>query len=212
MTFIVHYQLPHSSETYVHRSGRTARAKAIGTAIMLVGPSDRKSYFNIIKDLQKSEKIKNYDVNPLWMREVRKRVDLAVKIHIVARKLTKSLNNDRTEKRVGDALELNESDSEDEKRRKQFDDEEEDEEMIKAKTQINNLKTQLDKCLQVPVTASLAGTQQLKTADGSEAPVVILKERFRNITKENVQGYFVQNKKKTPKLGKHKQKKMKYLK
>ena len=50
---VVHYQLPRSSETYVHRSGRTARAGAQGLSLALVDetdsnmclPSSQRTYF-----------------------------------------------------------------------------------------------------------------------------------------------------------------------
>ena len=38
--YVVHFQLPRSPETYVHRSGRTARAHASGLSVSLVEPSD----------------------------------------------------------------------------------------------------------------------------------------------------------------------------
>ena len=35
---VVHYQVPMSADTYVHRSGRTGRANAEGASVMLVTP------------------------------------------------------------------------------------------------------------------------------------------------------------------------------
>lgn len=37
---VVHYQLPRSSEVYVHRSGRVARAGATGLSLALVDETD----------------------------------------------------------------------------------------------------------------------------------------------------------------------------
>ena len=39
---VVHYQLPRSADVYVHRSGRTARAKKAGFSLLLVSPEERK--------------------------------------------------------------------------------------------------------------------------------------------------------------------------
>lgn len=36
----MHYQLPASADTYVHRSGRTARAGAEGLSVALVAPNE----------------------------------------------------------------------------------------------------------------------------------------------------------------------------
>jgi ATP-independent RNA helicase DbpA len=38
--YIVHYQLPTSEESFIHRNGRTARMEASGTAILLLAPQE----------------------------------------------------------------------------------------------------------------------------------------------------------------------------
>ncbi|RVX07542.1 DEAD-box ATP-dependent RNA helicase 13 [Vitis vinifera] len=50
---VVHYQLPHSAEVYVHRSGRTARASADGCSIALISPNDRSKFANLCKSFSK---------------------------------------------------------------------------------------------------------------------------------------------------------------
>ncbi|KAF1976744.1 DEAD-domain-containing protein [Bimuria novae-zelandiae CBS 107.79] len=37
---VVHYHLPRAADTYVHRSGRTARAEASGSSILICGPEE----------------------------------------------------------------------------------------------------------------------------------------------------------------------------
>lgn len=37
---IIHYQLPHTEESYTHRNGRTARMDASGTAILMIGAGE----------------------------------------------------------------------------------------------------------------------------------------------------------------------------
>ncbi|WP_240646632.1 DEAD/DEAH box helicase [Chitinophaga rhizosphaerae] len=39
--YIIHYQLPHTKETFVHRNGRTARMEASGTAILMLAPGEK---------------------------------------------------------------------------------------------------------------------------------------------------------------------------
>ena len=39
--YIVHYQLPLTEDSYVHRNGRTARMDASGTAILVIGPEEK---------------------------------------------------------------------------------------------------------------------------------------------------------------------------
>lgn len=38
--YIIHYQLPHTEETFTHRNGRTARMEASGTAILILSPHE----------------------------------------------------------------------------------------------------------------------------------------------------------------------------
>ncbi|KYP13309.1 DEAD/DEAH box helicase [Flavihumibacter sp. CACIAM 22H1] len=38
--YIIHYHLPLSEESFIHRNGRTARMEASGTALLLIGPGE----------------------------------------------------------------------------------------------------------------------------------------------------------------------------
>lgn len=44
---VIHYQVPRTSENYVHRSGRTARANNEGIAILLIEPKEVKDYVKL---------------------------------------------------------------------------------------------------------------------------------------------------------------------
>ena len=50
---VVHYQLPRSADLYVHRSGRTARARQDGLSVMLCSPEERTVYKKICFLLKK---------------------------------------------------------------------------------------------------------------------------------------------------------------
>lgn len=39
--YIIHYQLPHTEEAYIHRNGRTARMNASGTVVLIKAPHER---------------------------------------------------------------------------------------------------------------------------------------------------------------------------
>ena len=39
---VVHYQIPRTADTYVHRNGRTARAKRSGFALLMCAPDERR--------------------------------------------------------------------------------------------------------------------------------------------------------------------------
>ena len=51
---VIHYQTPRTSETYVHRSGRTARLSKKGLTVILIEPNEIQRFHNICRNLEKS--------------------------------------------------------------------------------------------------------------------------------------------------------------
>lgn len=45
---IIHYQLPHTADAFLHRNGRTARMHATGTSYLLVAPDEKPAYLSSI--------------------------------------------------------------------------------------------------------------------------------------------------------------------
>ena len=39
--YIIHYHVPHTEESFIHRNGRTARVEASGTAILILSPEEK---------------------------------------------------------------------------------------------------------------------------------------------------------------------------
>lgn len=54
ITLVINYDVPHDVEDYVHRIGRTARAKAEGMAITLVSEEEQYKFFQIEQFLEKT--------------------------------------------------------------------------------------------------------------------------------------------------------------
>lgn len=52
---VIHYQVPRTTENYVHRSGRTARANNEGIAVLMMDSSEVKYYTKLYQDLGRSE-------------------------------------------------------------------------------------------------------------------------------------------------------------
>ncbi|XP_052257980.1 ATP-dependent RNA helicase DDX24-like [Dreissena polymorpha] len=77
---VIHYQVPHTVENYVHRSGRTARANKEGLSVMIVGPDDVKNYRKIISTLNKNEDLPMFPTEQEYVAEIRNRVNLVRKI------------------------------------------------------------------------------------------------------------------------------------
>ncbi|XP_037359882.1 ATP-dependent RNA helicase DDX24 [Talpa occidentalis] len=77
---VIHYQVPRTSEIYVHRSGRTARATNEGLSLMLIGPEDMINFKKIYKTLKKDEDIPLFPVQTKYMDAVKERIRLARQI------------------------------------------------------------------------------------------------------------------------------------
>ncbi|XP_055372433.1 ATP-dependent RNA helicase DDX24 [Condylostylus longicornis] len=74
---VIHYQVPRTSENYVHRSGRTARANKLGITIIIMEPSEVKNYLKLCKTLDRNEDLPLFPVSESHMKGVRERVNLA---------------------------------------------------------------------------------------------------------------------------------------
>uniref|UniRef100_A0A3Q2UBA2 ATP-dependent RNA helicase n=1 Tax=Fundulus heteroclitus TaxID=8078 RepID=A0A3Q2UBA2_FUNHE len=77
---VIHYQVPRTSETYVHRSGRTARATREGLSLLLIGPDDVMNFKKISKTLGKDEDLPVFPVEDKCFDAIKERVNLARKI------------------------------------------------------------------------------------------------------------------------------------
>lgn len=51
---VIHYQVPRTSENYIHRSGRTARGSNEGIAILIIEPKEINDYVKLCRTLKRS--------------------------------------------------------------------------------------------------------------------------------------------------------------
>ncbi|HEY0895453.1 MAG TPA: DEAD/DEAH box helicase [Sphingobacteriaceae bacterium] len=58
---VIHYQLPHTREAYVHRNGRTARMNAKGTSYLILTPEEKPKY---MAELPEHEDLPEFPVLP----------------------------------------------------------------------------------------------------------------------------------------------------
>uniref|UniRef100_A0A1B0GME8 ATP-dependent RNA helicase n=1 Tax=Phlebotomus papatasi TaxID=29031 RepID=A0A1B0GME8_PHLPP len=74
---VIHYQVPRTSENYVHRSGRTARASSEGITILLMEPGEVNSYSRLCRTLGRNEDLPIFPVTQRLLTAVKERVILA---------------------------------------------------------------------------------------------------------------------------------------
>jgi len=87
---VVHYQVPRTSEGYIHRSGRTARATRLGLSLLLVEPGEQRNLAKIHQTLARAGggSIPAFPVEQARLAVVRDRVT-------AARRLDKMLLHNR---------------------------------------------------------------------------------------------------------------------
>ncbi|KAH8299767.1 hypothetical protein KR044_005778 [Drosophila immigrans] len=74
---VIHYQVPRTSENYVHRSGRTARANKHGITVMFMEPGEVKTYVKLYKTLERTEDLPLFPISERFLGAVKERVNLA---------------------------------------------------------------------------------------------------------------------------------------
>ncbi|KAL7303794.1 hypothetical protein TKK_0003922 [Trichogramma kaykai] len=74
---VIHYQVPRTSESYVHRSGRTARAMNEGLTVLLMEPTEKHNYTKICKTLNRTEDLPTFPVVDRLLMCVKERVNVA---------------------------------------------------------------------------------------------------------------------------------------
>lgn len=74
---VIHYQVPKTTENYVHRSGRTARASKEGITVLLIGANEVSDYVKLNQSLGRTEDLPMYPTSERMMKQIKERVNLA---------------------------------------------------------------------------------------------------------------------------------------
>lgn len=180
---VIHYQLPHSAEIYVHRSGRTARADTDGCSIALVSPSDKSKYVSLCHSFSK-DGFQEFPVNSSYMPEIEKRLSIARQIDQISRKNSKTKAEKNWFTRNAGALELD---------LEKNDSDEEDQRIFKSKKsqlfQEKQLQKELDQLLSRPLQPKSLSHRFVAAAGMS----VLLQQQLQEYTKQRTTGCKMSN-------------------
>uniref|UniRef100_A0A3Q3WL46 ATP-dependent RNA helicase n=1 Tax=Mola mola TaxID=94237 RepID=A0A3Q3WL46_MOLML len=103
---VIHYQVPRTSETYIHRSGRTARATKEGLSLLMVGPDDMMNFKKISKTLGKEEELPMFPIESKCMEAIKERVNLARQIEKVEFYNSRQKHHNSWMRQAAEALEV----------------------------------------------------------------------------------------------------------
>lgn len=111
---VVHYQLPASVDTYVHRCGRTARADADGLTVAMVTPKENARHRALLRALGRGDNPPpEFPIDNTVMGAAKKRVRLAVRIDDVMRRKKKESAETSWRKRNAEEMGIMLSDEDD---------------------------------------------------------------------------------------------------
>lgn len=91
---VVHFQIPRSADTYVHRSGRTARAGHVGVAVALISPGEQRLWRDIWRALRRTDPVAPLQVEYTFLARIRERLQLAREIDSLVHKESKQAHDD----------------------------------------------------------------------------------------------------------------------
>lgn len=103
---VIHFQVPRTAEVYVHRSGRTARAKSGGLSVMLMEPRELHLYRKICKTLNRDEDLPDFPVDLNMLKAVRNRVELARRLEAESHRARRSTYEDTWLQRAAREMEI----------------------------------------------------------------------------------------------------------
>ncbi|BGP06000.1 ATP-dependent RNA helicase [Rhodotorula toruloides] len=113
VSHVVHYQLPRAADTYVHRSGRTARAGTEGLALQLVAPEEKKVQRMLMASLGKDIDLPTLPTDFSILDQLKKRIDLAKEIDQAQHRATKQAHEDKWLREAAEAMEIDLDDDQD---------------------------------------------------------------------------------------------------
>ena len=82
---VIQFHVPEKPDTYIHRSGRTARAGNDGISILLVGPKDSSKYHALCKKLKRESLLPEFPIDASLVPQAMKRVKKASAIDDILR-------------------------------------------------------------------------------------------------------------------------------
>lgn len=92
---VIHFQIPRSADTYIHRNGRTARAMRKGFSMLMCAPDERRLVKALLGSLNREEnEIPEMAIELSMLDKLKARVQLAKQIENTQHKIKKT-NHDR---------------------------------------------------------------------------------------------------------------------
>lgn len=103
---VVHFNLPRTADAYIHRSGRTARAKNPGFALQIVAPEDKGLQRALMKSLDRSTEIPDLPIEAGFLPKLKERIALARDIEKAQHAVKKDNHDKNWLRETAEAMDL----------------------------------------------------------------------------------------------------------
>ncbi|KAL1741030.1 P-loop containing nucleoside triphosphate hydrolase protein [Schizophyllum fasciatum] len=104
---VLHYQIPRSADTYIHRNGRTARANAAGFSMLMCAPDERKVARSLLSSVGRQfDDIPELPVERSLFDKLKARIQLAKQVDTAQHRLKKEKHERKWMREAADAMEL----------------------------------------------------------------------------------------------------------
>ncbi|KAI0322899.1 P-loop containing nucleoside triphosphate hydrolase protein [Amylostereum chailletii] len=104
---VVHYQIPRSADAYVHRNGRTARAKRSGFSMLMCAPDERRVLRALLASLGRQESdISDVSVDHHFLDKLKQRLQIAKQIDNAHHRVKKTKHDRNWMREAAEAMDL----------------------------------------------------------------------------------------------------------
>ena len=110
---VIHYQVPRTAESYVHRSGRTARAQKEGLSVIMIEPGESTTYKKTCYTLNRKDELPVFPIDNSIFPTVKQRVQVAREVDKLLLSTKKEEVNKSWMKKMSEEAELEYSEASD---------------------------------------------------------------------------------------------------
>lgn len=112
---VVHFQIPRTADTYVHRSGRTARGGREGVSLALIEPSEKRIWHNLCKSLKRKDDLASMPIEYTFLSALKERIALAKQIDQATHTQKKASHDDAWLRKLAEEVEMDLSEEEEDR-------------------------------------------------------------------------------------------------
>ncbi|KAG5489606.1 hypothetical protein GH5_00484 [Leishmania sp. Ghana 2012 LV757] len=107
LKYVVHYQVPRSTDAYIHRCGRTARCGGTGLSLLLVNAQEHMSFRKLMESLgRKESEVETFAMQATVVHQLRSHLRIAWQIDKLQKEIGKSRANNQWVNRMAKEADL----------------------------------------------------------------------------------------------------------